>query len=146
MTDLAPTLYALLATGAGLAATEAAKTLGKTAVGDAYAALKTRLAGAGAKSVALIEPDPDPDTADLIRKQLAAPAIAADAEVRALAQTLEAAIEALPEAAKSPYAVRIREIRAGRNLLFENVAGVEADLATSEGDMTFRDVTSPGKR
>lgn len=146
MPDFATTLFALLTTGAGLAAsgavTEFAKGAGKTALD----ALKSRLTGADAKSVALIEAgEPDPAYADLIQRELARPAVAEDLEVRALARQLEAAIEALPDAAKAPYAVRIREIRAGKSLLFENVQGVQADTATSQEDMTFRGVTSPGK-
>lgn len=145
--DFAATLFSLMAAGAALAATEAAKTFGKSAVTDAYEALKDRLVAAhGAKTLGLIE-HAETNTAlePAIKADLANPEIERDGEVKRLAQTLEAAIEALPEAAKAPYAVRIREIRAGRDLLFRDVEGVEADLVTSEGNMTFEGMRAPRK-
>lgn len=145
--DIASTLYPLLLTGAGLAARGVLGEVGKGAGKEAFEALKARLRGAfGAKSVDLIDDvDTNPAYEGTIRADLSKPEIAADAEVRALARTLEAAIAALPADVTAPYAVSIREIRAGRDLLFENVAGVEADIATTGGDMTFRGVAAPGK-
>ncbi|MEM8571249.1 MAG: hypothetical protein AAGG56_10100 [Pseudomonadota bacterium] len=145
--DFAATLYALLAAGAGIAATEGVKTAAKAAVTDAYAALKARLSGAhNAKTVEMIEHAQQNEALEpIIKGELCQPEIGIDQEIRVLAQRLDEAIEALTEAEKAPYAVRIREIHAGRNLLFEGVEGVQADIATSKGDMTFKGVTSPGK-
>jgi hypothetical protein len=142
--DFPGLLYTLLATGASLLATSAAGEFAKGAGKSAWEALKARLTAEHA--VAGLDALDKPAFAAPIRAELAAPAVAADPEVRTLAQALEAALAALPRAEAAPYAVAIRETRAGRDLLFENVAGVTVDLATSEGDMTFRGVTSPGKR
>jgi len=138
-------LYTLLTTGASLLATSAAGEFAKGAGKAAFEALKARLVdGHGAKSVALVaDAGANPAYAEIIKADLGKPEIAGDAEVRTLARQLEAAIEALPAAEAAPYAVAIREIRAGRDLLFEDVEGVKADLATSQGDMTFRKVKAP---
>lgn len=145
--DFTTTLLSLLTTGAGLAATEAVKALGKSTFTDAYEAVKSRLIGdLGAKSVALVEDVAEnPAYAAAIKTDLAKPEVINDGELRRLAQVLEAAMEALPDTAKTAYAVQIREIHAGRHLLFENVEGVQADIVTSKGDMTFKNTTTPGK-
>jgi hypothetical protein len=138
-------LYTLLTTGASLLATSAAGEFAKGAGKTAFDALKARLIDAhGAKSVALVDDAAaNPAYAEIIKAELSKPDIAGDADLRALARQLEAAIEALPAAEAAPYAVEIREIRAGRDLLFEDVEGVRADIATSQGDMTFRRVQAP---
>ena len=132
-------LYTLLTTGASLLATSAAGEFAKGAGKAAFEALKARLVdGHGAKSVALVaDAGANPAYAEIIKADLGKPEIAGDAEVRTLARQLEAAIEALPAAEAAPYAVAIRD------LLFEDVEGVKADLATSQGDMTFRKVKAP---
>jgi hypothetical protein len=142
--DFPGLLYSLLTTGAALVATNAASEFAKGAGKTAWDALKARLADA--HEVAGLDALDKPAFAEPIKAELAKPAVAVDPEVRTLAQALEAALAALPAAEVAPYAVAIREIRVGRNLLFENVAGVTADLAASEGDMTFKGVTAPGKR
>ena len=120
-------LYTLLTTGASLLATSAAGEFAKGAGKAAFEALKARLVdGHGAKSVALVaDAGANPAYAEIIKADLGKPEIAGDAEVRTLARQLEAAIEALPAAEAAPYAVAIREIRAGRDLLFEDVEGVK---------------------
>ncbi len=142
---LATTLYNLLTTGASLLATGAAGEFAKGAGKAAFEALQARLVGEHqATSVARVaDAAGDPACADAIRADLARPGIAEDAELRRLARTLEAAIAALPAAETAPYAVEIREIKAGKNLLFEDVEGVRADTATAEGDMTFKGVNAP---
>jgi hypothetical protein len=138
-------LYTLLTTGASLLATSAAGEFAKGAGKAAFDALKARLIdGHGAKSVALVgDAAANPAYAEIIKAELSKPEIARDAGLRELARQLEAAIEALPAAETAPYAVAIREVRAGRDLLFEGVEGVRADIATSQGDMTFRNVKAP---
>jgi hypothetical protein len=143
---LADTLYALLATGAGLAATEAAKTLGKTAVGDAYTALKARLSSAlGAKSVELIDGVPDnPALEPAIKADLARPEIAADPQVLELAEALRAAIAAIPPAEESRYAMDIRNgIRAARDITLRNVQGVRAGHIDAGQDFTAENIAAP---
>jgi hypothetical protein len=145
--DLPALLYSLLTTGAALLATNAAGEFAKGAGKSAWEALKARLAGAHkVDGLDMLDKAREkPAFGEAIKAELAAPAVAADPEVISLARRLEAAFAALPPTESAPYAVAIREIHAGRDLLFENVAGVQSDLATSEGDMTFRNVTMPGK-
>lgn len=132
--EFASALYGLLTVGAGLAASGAASEFGKGAGKAAFEALKGRLS----RVFGVEEPN---------EAALAKPEIAADDEVRRLAALLLAAIEAAPEHERAPYAVDIREIRSKGALRFLDVEGVKADVATSEGDMTFENVkTPPGKR
>ncbi len=142
---IAAVLYSLLVTGASLVASGAVSEFAKGAGKAAFDALKARLTGThGAASVALIDQAKGNAAYEaVIKSDLARPGIAEDAEVRRLAEELRAAIEALPAAAKAPYAVDIGVIESGRNLLFEGVEGVHGDRATSQGDMTFRNVKAP---
>lgn len=142
---LAEVLFSLLASGAALAASgvvgEFAKGAGKTT----FEALKARLTERHAvKSLPLLEDArQNPAFEGAIKASLATPGISEDAELLKLAEQLREAIEALPAEIQARYAVNIETIRSGGNLLFEAVEGVKAKSATSEGDMTFRDVKAP---
>ena len=143
--DIATMLYSLLSAGAGLMASAAAGEFAKGAGKAALDALKDRLTGAHqVKSLPLLEDArTNPAFAQAIKSDLAKPAIAEDADLLTLADTLRHAIEALPAAAQAPAAVEIETIRAGGNLLFDTVEGIRSKLATSKGDMTFKNVTAP---
>lgn len=145
--DIATLLYGLLSTDAGLAASAAAGEFGKGTGKAALDALVARLAGTHqVKSLALLaDARSNPAYAAAIRSDLEKPGIGQDADLLTLADTLRAAIEALPPEAAAPYAVEIETIRSGGNLLFDTVAGIKSKLATSKGDIIFRNVTPPGK-
>ena len=143
--DISAVLYSLLVTGAGLVASKAASEFAKGAGKAAFEALKGRLIGThGAASLALVDQATGNATYEAaIRSDLDRSDIAKDPEVRRLADELRTAIEALPEAAKGPYAVDIGVIKSGRDLLFDDVEGVRSDRATSQGNMTFKNVKAP---
>jgi hypothetical protein len=143
--DIAAVLYSLLVTGAGVVASGAASEFAKGAGKAAFDALKTRLVSThGAASVVLVDQAKGNASYEAaIKSDLARSDIEKDTEVRRLAEELRKAIEALPEAAKAPYAVDIGVIESGRDLLFDNVEGVRSNRATSEADMTFRNVKAP---
>jgi hypothetical protein len=143
--DIAATLFALLSAGAALAAQSAVGEFAKSGGKAAFDALKARLTGAhNVESLDLLErARSKPGYAAEIKAELANPGIAADPEVASLAADLRAAIEALPKATLTAYAVDIETIRAGGALLFRNVEGVKAKSAESVGDMTFRGIKAP---
>ena len=88
----------------------------------------------------------NPGYAAAIKGDLAKPDIAKDAEVLDLAETLRAAIEALPEPVlAAPPAIDAEVIRAGGNQLFEAVEGIRAGRIEATGDQTFKGIKSPGK-
>jgi|GEM_PF-2554646 len=138
-------LFSVLASGATLAASGAVSEFAKGAGKTAFEALKDRLqATHDVKSLPLLEDaanNPSFETA--IKAELDKPAIAADPDVLQLAETLRAAIAALPAETQARYAVNIDDIRSGGSLLFEAVEGVKAKTATSTTDMTFKNVKAP---
>lgn len=142
--DLATLLYSLLMTGAGLVASGTVSEFAKGAGKTAFDALKAHLLARGAASVTLIDQaEGNAAYEAVVKSDLARPNIVDDAEVRRLAEQLRAAIDALPADAKARYAVDIGVIETSGALLFENVEGVTSDRATSEGDMTFKNVKAP---
>ena len=138
-------LFSLLVTGAKLAASSAVGEFAKGAGKSAFEAVKERLAGEhNVKSLPLLEEAAEkPAFEEAVKAELAKSEIAQDAELLELAERLREAIEALPVETQARYAVNIETIRSGGNLLFEAVEGVKAKTATSEGDMTFKDVKAP---
>jgi hypothetical protein len=142
---LAQLLFSVLVTGAELVASGAVSEFAKGAGKAAFEALKSRLAAQHeVKSLPLLEDAAkNPAFEGAIKAELAKPGIAADAELLQLAETLREAIAALPAETQARYAVNIDEIRSGGALLFEAVEGVKAKTATSETDMTFKNVTAP---
>ncbi|MBM3603919.1 MAG: hypothetical protein FJX25_03980 [Alphaproteobacteria bacterium] len=135
-------LFILLVTGAKLAASSAVGEFANGGGKEAFEALKDRLAGAhDVKSLPLLEEaDQNPAFEEAVKAELAKPEIAQDAELLELAERLREAIEALPAETKTRCAVNIETIRAGGNLYIETFEGVKAKIATSEGDITFRDL------
>ena len=138
-------LFSLLVSGAKLAASNAVGEFAKGAGNSAFEAIKARLAGEhGVKSLPLLEEAAEnPAFEEAVKAELAKPEIAQDAGLLQLAERLRAAIEALPAETQARYAVNIETIRSGGDLLFESVEGVKATSATSEGDMTFKNVKAP---
>jgi hypothetical protein len=138
-------LYSLLSAGAELAASSAVGEFAKGAGKAAFDALKARLTGEHkVKSLGLLEDaGTNPAYKAAIESDLARPDIAEDPQVVELAQTLRAAIEALPAETTARYAIDIETIRAGGHLLFEASEGIRAKLATSKGDMTFKGIKAP---
>lgn len=142
--DIAALLYGLLMTGAGLVASGAVSEFAKGAGKTAFEGLKARLLARGAASVALIDQANDNAAYEAaIKSDLARPDITDDTEIRQLAENLRAAIRSLPADAKARYAVDIGVIETSGALIFENVEGVTSDRATSQGDMTFKNVKAP---
>lgn len=138
-------LFSLLVTGAKLAASSAVGEFAKGAGKSVFEAIKVRLADKHeVKSLPLLEEAAKtPAFEEAVKAELAKPEIAEDAELLQLAEQLREAIDALPAEIQARYAVDIETIRSGGNLLFEAVDGVKAKSATSEGDMTFKDVKAP---
>lgn len=137
---LADTLYALLATAAGLAAAGALDEFGKTT----FRALKDRLATTfGAGSVARIDRAAgDPALPPAVKAELAKPEIAADPETLRLAEALRQAIAATPDDPR--YAMDIRNgIRAARDINLKNIEGVRADHIEAGQDFTAVNIAAP---
>lgn len=138
-------LLKLLLSGSALLASGAATEFAKGAGKSAFEAVKARLAGEHKlKSMALLEDARDnPASATAIENDLKQPAVAEDVELRALAETLRAAIDKLPAETKLAYAVDIAKISSDAALRFKNVEGVKAESAKSKGDMTFEGIKAP---
>jgi hypothetical protein len=143
--SLTQLLYSVLVSGAGLVASGAVSEFAKGAGKTAFDALKNRLqADHGMTSLSLLEKATKmPPFEAAIKAELEQEQIAGDPEVLKLAETLREAIAALPAETQARYAVDIEVINSGGALLFEAVEGVKAKSATSEGDMTFKNVTAP---
>jgi hypothetical protein len=140
--DLPGLLYSLLTTGAALLATNAAGEFAKGAGKTAWEALKARLAGAHA--VRGLDTLDKPAFAETIKTELAKPDIAADTEVLRLAETLRAAIEALPQP-EVRRAVDVDTIKAGRDVLIRAVDGLKAGTIDAGQDAVIENVRLPGK-
>ncbi len=138
-------LFSLLVSGAKLAASSALGEFSKAGGKSAYEAIKSRLIERHKlKSLSLLEDAADnPAFEAAVKADLEKPAIAEDAELLALAETLRESIEALSAETRSSYAVNIDDIMAGGSLLFDAVEGIRAKTASSQGDMTFKNVRSP---
>ena len=138
-------LFNLLSTGAELAASGMVGAFAQGAGKAAFESLKQRLTERHAvKSLSHIEQaGSDSDLRAAIEAELANPDIASDADVLKHARNLCQAIAALPQEVQARYAVDIEEIRSGAALMFEDVEGVKAQRAVSEGDMTFSNVKAP---
>lgn len=138
-------LFSLLVTGAQLAASSAVGEFAKGAGKTAFDAIKQRLVSKHhVKSLPLLETAAEnPAFEQALKSELAKPEIAQDPELLKIAQMLSKAIDALPAETLTQYAVNIETIRAGGKLVFDNVEGVNATTATSQGDMTFKNVRSP---
>lgn len=136
---LAELLFSVLASGATLAASAAVGEFAKSAGKTAFDALKTRLAERHkVRSLPLLEDaTQNPAFKAAIEAELSKPEIARDAELLKLAEVLRQEIVALPQAVTARYAVNIETIRSGCNLLFEPT------MASSEGNMTFRNIKAP---
>ncbi len=143
---LAQLLFSVLVSGAELVASGAVTEFAKGAGKAAFEALKNRLTTQhDLKSLPLLEDaKTNPAFEAAIKDELEKkPEIANDEKVLGLAETLREAIAALPAETQARYAVNIDEIRSGGALLFEAVEGVRAKTATSQSDMTFKDVKAP---
>ena len=143
--SVAPLLSDLLTTGAALAASGAVSEFAKGAGKAAFEALKTRL---GDRHGVTALPPFDraaetPAVAAALEAALAKPEIVGDGEGLRLAETLRAAIEALPAETQARYAVDVEYIRSGAALLFEAVESIKAKSVTADGDLTFRNVSAP---
>jgi flagellar motility protein MotE (MotC chaperone) len=138
-------LFSLLVTGAGLAASGAVSEFSKGAGKATFEAIKARLTKQyDVKSLSLLEDAKHNSSFEAaIKDELSELEIAQDAKLLKLAETLREEIAALPSETQARYAVNIETIRSGGNLLFEAVEGVNAKTATSERDMTFRNVKAP---
>jgi len=142
---LVSTLFSVLATGAGLAASGAVGEFAKGAGMATFEALKARLTDRhDVKSLSLLEhARQNPPFEAEVKAELAKPEIAQDRELMELAERLREAIVALPAEVQARYAVDIEVIRSGGNLLFKDVEGVKAGSASSDGDMTFENIQAP---
>lgn len=142
---MAPFLFPLLLSASKIMASGAITGFAESAGARAYEAIKARLTERhGAKSMPMVdEADTNPVYAEAVKADLAKPGVQDDAELLALAETLRAAIEALPPETQALYAVDIKTIRSDKTLTFNDVEGVRADEATSKGDMSFTNVKAP---
>ncbi|MBG6199971.1 hypothetical protein IWQ48_001089 [Labrenzia sp. EL_13] len=139
-------LFSLLSAGAQLAATGVLSKFAEGAGETAFESLKARLTNAlGLKSIGLLEEAKDNDAYETaIQSDLNKPEVEADGEVRRLAKELQAALAEMPAETAAAYAIDIEEIRAGKNLLFEDVdGGIRGKKATAGGNLTFKRVKAP---
>ena len=138
-------LVAILVSAAKVASSAAAAEFSKGAGKAAFEKLKSLLADRhDVSSLPLLEKSNGEDAfAAAIKADLDRPEVEYDQDIRTLAETLRASIEALPAEVQAAYAVDIDRIRAGRSLTFENVEGVRAKSATAGEDMSFKDVSAP---
>jgi hypothetical protein len=139
-------LYGLIATAAGLLASNAATEFGKGAGKAAFEALKAWLASrhAVAGLDAIDEAGAKPEVAERLRSELDAPAIAGDPEVARLAEALRAALAAIPPAETAVYAVDIRQgIEAARDITLEDIEGLRAESLKAGQDLTLRNIKAP---
>ncbi len=140
-------LTSLLIEGSKLLATSAAGEFAKGAGKTAFEALKGLLTGKHeAQSLGLLDQAGGNDAfRAAIESELAKAGIAADPEVLKLAQTVQAAIAALPPAELAAAAIDAETIRARGNQWFEDVEGIRAGLIESGGDQVFKGIKAPGK-
>ncbi len=144
--DIAALLYPLLSAGAALAATEAVKAVGKSAATDAYDALKTRLRDTfGVRTVDLIDGvTENPALEPAIRADLARPEIVRDDEIRELATTLKAAIDAIPADDVPRYALDVRKaIEAVRDVNLRDIEGIRAESISAGQDLILENIKAP---
>lgn len=145
--EIAVILWNVLSAGAALAASGAVSEFAKSGGKAALEALKERLTGKGAASVALIgQAKENPAYADVIRADLGKPDITGDPDILEAARTLEKAIAALPRETLVAYGIDVETMRAGGNILVERADGLRAKLLEAKGDITLTDITAPGKK
>ena|SRR6266436_5469397 len=119
-----------------------------SAVKDAYAVLRKALVETYKfASVALLEKDPKNEAF-----RNAAQAELSSSQVTNDPATLEKAKEVLDAAAKAPpeglvgYAIDVDKIHAGRDALFERIAGIRAKNIEAGQDITFRDISGADRK
>lgn len=135
-------LFPILSAGAELMVGAAAGAFAKSAGADAFKALKKRLReDHDVASIDLLEQAGEkPAYAEAIKADLDAANLEADPEVKRLAETILAVIEALPDS-KHPVALEADEIRARGNQIFRGVEGIRAEKIMSDtGDQTFENI------
>lgn len=139
-------LYGLLSTGAGIAASAACGEVGKTAIKDAYEALRSLLSDEhGVGSLELISrANVNPNYALLIQNELSVPGVSRDPEVARLAETLRAAIAAIQVTEEAHYAVDIRTgIEAARHIRLKAIGGIRAESIRAGMDLTMENIQAP---
>jgi hypothetical protein len=145
--EIAGILWSVLTAGATLAASGAAGEFGKSGGKAAFEALKERLTGKGAKTMALLDAaKTSPTDAEAIRADLAKPDIAGDPDILEAAEALRKAIEAVPPGTLVAYAIDVETLKAGGNILIETAEGLRAKHVEAKGDLTLRNLSSPGKK
>jgi hypothetical protein len=145
--DTPAILWNVLTAGAALAASGAVGEFAKSGGKAAFEALKDRLTGKGADSVALLAKAADnPAYAEAIRADLAKPGITGDPDILAAAETLRAALAELPSETLAAYAIDVGTLRAGGNILIETAEGLRANVVDATGDVTLRNISAPGEK
>ncbi|MEM8591015.1 MAG: hypothetical protein AAGF13_00665 [Pseudomonadota bacterium] len=139
-------LYPILSAGAALMASSAAGEFAKSAGKEAFEKLKALLVDKHeVKNLDLLERVAEtPALADAIRDGLDKSSAGTDPEVKALAQAVLAALEAMPPDPAIP-ALDAKTIRAAGDQVFEDIEGIRADEIVSGGAQTFKGLTSPKK-
>lgn len=139
------TLFAILASGAVLAAKGILQEIAKGTGKSAFEALKQRLTDKfGVKSLGMLEDaQANADYKTAIEGDLKKPEIAADPEILKLAEQLRSAIEQIPKETAVAYAVDIETIRSGRNILLEQIeGGIKSKIVEADKDVTISGVTA----
>lgn len=133
-------LYPILEAGATLLAKSAVGEFAKGAGKKAFEALTARLKDKhDIKSVALLEDAAsEPTYADKIKKDLDRADLSGDPRIKALADALIEAMEALPTADRP--AIDVGVIRARGNQVFRDVDGIRAERIEADGDQTFEGI------
>ena len=128
-------------------ASSAAGAFAKSAGSAAFDALKKRLTeNHKINSISLLDEAADePSYQAAIKRGLDRADLAADSELKQLAETILSAIDAIPEDARPIAAIDANMIRAKGNQLFRNVQGIRAGTIEADGDQIFEDITA-GKR
>lgn len=124
-------------------ASGAAGEFGKSAGKAAYESLRGLLAGRHGVNAL-----PGPGVAeDSAKAALAKPEIAADPEVLTLAETLRAAIAALPDATLAAVpAIDYEIIRSKGSIVVDEAEGMRGKLLEADGDVRLTRITAPGKK
>ena len=138
----------LLLQGGKLLAGKAVEEFGKGAGKAAFDALKARLSGDhGVKTVDLIDRlEQTPGLRSTIEAEIEQSGAGKDPELLALAETLRAAIEELPEATQVAYAIEGGTFKAGKDIIARQVEGMRNVDMEAGGNMDFSGARAPGKR
>lgn len=152
-TDMEP--VTLIAAAIAIGASDGARETTKSAIGDAYSALKRWISGrygSVGTDVEALEQEPEEELRrQLLAKKLGEAGAGEDGELLALAQALLAAVEDEEPSLPGTVGVAIRRASVGGDIEVVNVAvdggsGVVAEDVAADGDLRIHGVAARGHR